>query len=328
MRKRVWAAAFAFWGLAAVADETMTEAVGKYGMGILEGADKVESFRVSAEKTDDPAVKAIQRYPITATGPVKDAAFAKKLVAALKAEGVTSPSQKECWFQPHDAFRVWKDKEHVDVLVCFHCDMVLVVSSPPKAPDRIEAMADFDDAREAWYDLCRETMGDDPEFRRMEAELRGPGKKVADWLGAAAVNVIRNIEDLQVCRIDPAGGSKEDGALHGYKVLATSEEEVEQPIPDLVGVLLDEKTYRFESVKGCEFQPGVAFRLIGPEFARVDVLVCFSCDEVDIWYAGPEEGAVPKRLHEDCDGGRDVFLKLAKAYFPEDKAIQELKTAR
>jgi len=51
----------------------------------------------------------------------------------------------------------------------------------------------------------------------------------------------------------------------------------------------------------------------------VDVLICFSCDELEIYTNGKRAG------HEDFDPQRSNLLRVAKKLFPKDEKIQALK---
>ena len=51
----------------------------------------------------------------------------------------------------------------------------------------------------------------------------------------------------------------------------------------------------------------------------VDVLLCFSCDELEVFIDGRKVG------HEDFDSRRADLVRVAKRTFPDDAAIQKLK---
>ena len=58
--------------------------------------------------------------------------------------------------------------------------------------------------------------------------------------------------------------------------------------------------------------------LLHPGNVNVDVLICFSCDELEIYTNGKQVG------HEDFDPRRSDLLRVVKKLFPEDEAIQGL----
>ena len=142
--------------------------------------------------------------------------------------------------------------------------------------------------------------------------------------GAEAYSLIADLSKAKTCeayRIDGyARGAKADHPkkLHGYPIISGP-----VPIDDafratLSKVLSDPATYLWDVAKGCEFLPGVALRLADAK-TQVDVLICFSCDELEIYTNGKRAG------HEDFDPRRADLLHVAKKLFPKDKKIQSLK---
>jgi len=150
-------------------------------------------------------------------------------------------------------------------------------------------------------------------------------KKVETLLGGAeAYYLVANLFKAKTCeayRIDGyAHGAKADNPkkLHGYPIISG-------PIPvddasraTLSKVLTNPDTYLWDVAKGCEFLPGVALRLADAK-TQVDVFICFSCDELEIYTNGKRAG------HEDFDPRRADLLHVAKKLFPKDKKIQSLK---
>lgn len=97
--------------------------LGEPTVAVLEGATKVEVFRIKSNRTDaesQSAAKTIGGYPVTAQGKDQGQAFARKLADVLLDEKTYSKSFAKC-YEPGVAFRVWKGEEHVDVVICFMC---------------------------------------------------------------------------------------------------------------------------------------------------------------------------------------------------------------
>jgi len=112
-----------------------------------------------------------------------------------------------------------------------------------------------------------------------------------------------------------------DGAqdtLHGYPVLAGPVPVDAESAAVLADVLGDDDTYLWDVAKGCEFLPGVAVRWREGE-ATVDVLFCFSCDELETYVGDARVG------HEDFDPRRRDLVRVAQRLFPEDAQIRELR---
>ena len=132
---------------------------------------------------------------------------------------------------------------------------------------------------------------------------------------------LRNAAICEVYRVDdsyPNGRQLINGEpLHGYKILS-------EPIPltkrsreELLRILTDAKIYIRHSVSpDCLFRPGFAFRFTDGN-TKVDLLVCFSCNEL--------------RYYMDCHiVGESYFqseelVDLTKKLFPDDKKIQSRK---
>lgn len=156
-----------------------------------------------------------------------------------------------------------------------------------------------------------------------------PSKKVTDFLGADAVEILKAPEKVECFRIDgkswisPEQQAKIEEAtkrVRGYAIIAQGKDQDAAFGGKIAAVLLDEKTYDFESAKACKFDPGVAFRVWKGK-ACADVVVCFHCAELDV-VTGDKE---PHRAHEDFDNARAALVALAKAAFPGDEKIQALK---
>ncbi len=87
---------------------------------------------------------------------------------------------------------------------------------------------------------------------------------------------------------------------------------------DLRAILADESIYDFERAKGCDFDPGVAFRF-AKAGAALDVLLCFSCDDLASYEGTKRVGG------EDFDRARPRLLAIVKRLFPTDEKLQALK---
>ena len=150
------------------------------------------------------------------------------------------------------------------------------------------------------------------------------GKVEALVGGDEAYALVSDLSKATTCeayRIDGyAHGAKEDKPkqLQGYPIISGP-----TPIDDaskaaLSKVITDPNTYLWDVAKSCEFLPGVALRSADAK-VQVDVLICFSCDELEIYTNGKRAG------HEDFDPQRSNLLRVTKKLFPKDEKIQALK---
>jgi hypothetical protein len=147
-----------------------------------------------------------------------------------------------------------------------------------------------------------------------------PDKKVADFLGADVVDILKTATKVEVFRIQGVAKGN-DESIGGYRVIGAGKDQDKDFVAAIRALAFDEKTYSFESAKLCIFDPGVAFKLVSGEKSCV-LLLCFHCSELEFKLSPKGDKATP---HEDFDNKYAEFLKLAKASLPNDKDIQALK---
>jgi hypothetical protein len=143
--------------------------------------------------------------------------------------------------------------------------------------------------------------------------------------GEEAYALVSDLSMAKTCEVYRIGGyvgvgkgAGQDKKIYGYPIISGP-----TPIDDasratLSKVLSDPNTYLWNVAKGCESLPGVALRLADAK-TQVDVLICFSCDELEIYTNGRRAG------HEDFDPRRADLIHVSKKLFPKDKKIQSLK---
>jgi hypothetical protein len=106
-------------GAEKVPSKAVKELLGDKTVAILQGATRVEVFRIDPDDSAKGA-KRIGGYAITASGKEQDKEFTGKLADALLDDATYFGDQAKC-YEPGVAFRIWKDKESVEVVICFHC---------------------------------------------------------------------------------------------------------------------------------------------------------------------------------------------------------------
>jgi hypothetical protein len=107
------------------------------------------------------------------------------------------------------------------------------------------------------------------------------------------------------------------GNLHGYTVISKAIPLSEKSRNALSRILTNANTYIRHSVPlDCLFRPGVAFHFTDRSI-KVDLLVCFSCNELRYYLNGQIVGKSYFKSQE--------LLKLTKKLFPDDKKLQSLK---
>jgi hypothetical protein len=151
-----------------------------------------------------------------------------------------------------------------------------------------------------------------------------PSPKVTKFLGDSAITVLQGATRVEPFRLSDERAGEGKPNVGKYAVTATGKEQGEAFAKRLAAVLLDERTYRFDSAKGCIFQPGVGYRIWKGDEAAVEVVICFTCDELIVHAPKAADGSVRGAM-EDFDPARPALVKLAKEAFPDDKEIQGLK---
>jgi hypothetical protein len=116
-------------------------------VALLKEVTRVEVFRINPERSPEfPVETQIGGFPVTATGKEQGKEFATNLANLLLTDGTwTNPKAAKC-FDPGVAYRLWKDKSHVDVLICFNCHNLQVTSYDAEGKKLVEAFGNMEDA--------------------------------------------------------------------------------------------------------------------------------------------------------------------------------------
>jgi hypothetical protein len=149
-----------------------TKGLSRDTKAILRGATKVEVFRIDADDGREvhPTRKAsgkgnVGRYSIVAQGDDQGPEFAAKLAGVLLDESGYSNMWARC-FWPGVAFRVWKGKQSIDVLVCFTCDNLYCGPASERAGENISFAGSS--MRRQLVELAKEAFPDDTEVQALE----------------------------------------------------------------------------------------------------------------------------------------------------------------
>jgi hypothetical protein len=140
---------------------------------ILAAASKVEVFRTDGydgpydRKPRQEGESRIGGFRVTAQGPDQAQPFAAKLAELLLDETHFNNNYKKCYW-PGVAFRVWKDYEFADVLICFQCDNLYC--GPPTEEARENASFNRSPARSQLARLAKEALPDDQEIQAIKED--------------------------------------------------------------------------------------------------------------------------------------------------------------
>ena len=116
----------------------------------------------------------------------------------------------------------------------------------------------------------------------------------------------------------PGEGKKQEGdSLHGYAIISDALALNSGSRKELSSIIEDHDTcFRHSIPIDCSFRPGVAFRFQDKK-TNVDLLVCFSCNELRYYLDGKVVGQSYFKSQE--------LRALVKELFPDDEKIQSLK---
>ena len=105
--------------------------------------------------------------------------------------------------------------------------------------------------------------------------------------------------------------------VHGFLILSEAPPMKDDSRKILSQILLNPNTYFEHAVPvDCAFRPGIAFRFSDGTI-EVDLLVCFTCNELKYYLDGKSAGGSYFKSPE--------ILALTKKLFTDDKKIQSLK---
>jgi hypothetical protein len=155
-----------------------------------------------------------------------------------------------------------------------------------------------------------------------------PSKKVIGILGDDTITVLKAATKVECFRIQPEKSLDTTIKRIGdYPIIATGKEQGKDFAGRLTNVLFTDATY--EGVGAKCFDPGVVFRLLTDKKERVDVIICFHCQNLVLTSYDANGKVTNERVFAPFGGTPSwtALVKLAKEAFPDDKAIQDLKEA-
>lgn len=146
---------------------------------ILDGADRVETFRLQGGDEDETAAEMtalhgphpqyLDEYTVIGNGPTQGRAFAKALQTAL-VQGTSAPDGAQC-FMPGVGFRAWKGQAHTDICVCFTCQSVEIVTQDAKQTVLYRSLTELGASRPALLALSRQAFPQDKQLAAVPDQL-------------------------------------------------------------------------------------------------------------------------------------------------------------
>ena len=138
---------------------------------LLQGCTKVETFRIDAVVSIERGKEYIGGYKIVGHGKDEGKDYAVRLTNVLFAETTYYGDSAKC-FEPGVAFRVWCDKEWVDVVICFKCTNLAIFDG--KGREIAEAHGGFGGtaSEAALIKLAKEAFPDDKVIQALKEEKK------------------------------------------------------------------------------------------------------------------------------------------------------------
>ena len=148
--------------------------LGEKTVSILQGATRVETFRLIDGPYDDYAKAGtsgneITDYPIISQGQIVGRAFAANLAqAVLDPRTYASMNDVSCEINPGVAFRAWRGRECVEVILCYHCHQMLVTTKDAQGHMTHSAYTEFYLNKPAFLALAKEAFPGDKEIQSLK----------------------------------------------------------------------------------------------------------------------------------------------------------------
>ena len=151
--------------------ETVGERLGEAMTGILNGATRVEAFRIANKPAEKPEGKQVGGYPILSAAGEQGKDFARRLGSLVQDEKSLFSAQARC-FSPGVAFRLWKEKESVDVVVCYKCWGLRLTARDADGKVLQRTGGGFKANSNAWVKLAKGAFPNDAEVQGLEGGAR------------------------------------------------------------------------------------------------------------------------------------------------------------
>jgi hypothetical protein len=143
--------------------------------------------------------------------------------------------------------------------------------------------------------------------------------KVKEWLGDELLALVTSPEMITSYRIVPKKDASQDG-IAGYPIVGRGLDLTPEQRVQFQWLLLDQQSYRTESLKKCLFLPEYAFTFHKGE-AVSTVLLATSCAQIQFL-------ADDRALLRDCDPALPKLQQLLESVFPETSVPQKELTAQ
>ena len=141
-----------------------------------------------------------------------------------------------------------------------------------------------------------------------------PSPRVVRFMGPSAAEVLGGATRVEAFRVKAERANKGEEAVGGYIARKPAAAHGEAFAARLAGVLLDEKSYRFDARTIGGFNPTAGFRVWAKD-RRVEVLYSPATDEVVVFSPPAADGSV-RSAQADFAPAREALAALVKEALP------------
>ncbi len=138
---------------------------------LLGGCTKVETFRIDPVVSTERGKEYICGYKIVGHGKEEGKDYAVRLTNVLYSEATYFGATAKC-FEPGVAFRIWCDKEWVDVVVCFTCTNLAIFDGKGKEIAETHGGFGGTASEGALIKLAKEAFPDDKAIQGLKEEKK------------------------------------------------------------------------------------------------------------------------------------------------------------
>ena len=148
--------------------------LGDRTLSILNGATRVETFRLDDSRDGDQVKdgttgQEIADYPLTFQGQTLGPPFAAKLSRAVRdPRTYVGPNDVTCLINPGVAFRAWRGRECVEVIICYHCQQMLVTRKDTQGRSVHTVYTEFGSMRAEVLALAKEAFPGDKAVQSLK----------------------------------------------------------------------------------------------------------------------------------------------------------------
>lgn len=256
-------------------DPMVKKWLGDDQLALVTAPEMISSYRIMPKK--DVSQEHVAGYPIAKQGPdLTPEQCARLQWLLLDQQSYRTESLKKCLFLPEYAFTFRKGEATLTVLLATSCAQIqFLVGEETLLRDCDPALPKFQQLLESIF----------PETSVLQKESTAPtggvqkiSPAVKELLSGPVLDVVADPEAMTAYQIFPKR-QEADTTLHGYPILKQVPDLRPKYVAEFQAILLDDASYRFESVKKCLFLPEYAIVATRGE-AEVTLLCDVNCGQV------------------------------------------------